>query len=112
MTTFHQLDALPVTQAFPGISFRHVHGEQLTFSVFELEPNAELPRHSHHNEQAGLCTRGSLTLQHGRRRAARRPGRDLDDPRPRGARRAQRPGRRDRRRGVRARPGRLAGLVS
>ncbi|RKQ93591.1 Cupin domain-containing protein [Solirubrobacter pauli] len=62
MTSFHRLDQLTPTQAFPGISFRHVHGEQLTFSVFELEPDAELPRHSHHNEQAGLCTRGSLTF--------------------------------------------------
>jgi quercetin dioxygenase-like cupin family protein len=62
MTSFHQLGDLPVTQAFPGISFRHVHGEQLTFSVFELEPEAELPRHSHHNEQAGMITRGSITF--------------------------------------------------
>ncbi len=62
MTSFHQLDAIPVTEAFPGISFRAVHGDQLTFSVFELEPNADLPRHSHHNEQAGMVTRGSLTF--------------------------------------------------
>lgn len=62
MTSFHQLDDLPVTDAFPGISFRHVHGEQLSFSVFELEPNADLPRHNHHNEQAGMLLRGSLTF--------------------------------------------------
>ena len=62
MTRFHGLDAPPPTQAFPGISFRHVHGEQLTFSVFELEPDAELPRHSHHNEQAGMLLKGSLTF--------------------------------------------------
>lgn len=62
MTRFHQLDDLPVTENFPGISFRHVHGEQCSFSVFELEPNADLPRHSHHNEQAGMLLRGSLTF--------------------------------------------------
>ena len=62
MTRFHHLDDLPATEAFPGISFRHVHGEQCTFSVFELAPDADLPRHSHHNEQAGMLIKGSLTF--------------------------------------------------
>jgi quercetin dioxygenase-like cupin family protein len=62
MTRFVALEDLPLTQPFPGIAFRHVHGDQLTFSVFELEPDAELPRHRHHNEQAGMVIRGSLTF--------------------------------------------------
>ena len=62
MTRFHQLDDLPATESLPGISFRHVHGEQVSFSVFELGPDADLPRHSHHNEQAGMLLKGSLTF--------------------------------------------------
>ncbi|MBE2318098.1 hypothetical protein DVA67_019105 [Solirubrobacter sp. CPCC 204708] len=62
MTDFHQLDDLPVTEAFRGIRHRAVHSDQVTFAVFELDPDTELPRHSHHNEQVGTVIRGSLTL--------------------------------------------------
>jgi quercetin dioxygenase-like cupin family protein len=63
MASFRQLEDLPLHQAFPGIGFRYVHGERATFSVFELDPNAELPTHSHHNEQIGMLIRGSVTFR-------------------------------------------------
>jgi quercetin dioxygenase-like cupin family protein len=63
MASFRQLEDLPLHQAFPGIGFRYVHGERATFSVFELDPHAELPTHSHHNEQIGMLMRGSVTFR-------------------------------------------------
>jgi quercetin dioxygenase-like cupin family protein len=63
MTSFRQLEDLPLTAAAPGISFRYVHGEQASFSVFELEPGAVLPSHSHHNEQIGMLIRGAITFR-------------------------------------------------
>jgi quercetin dioxygenase-like cupin family protein len=63
MASFRQLEDLPLTAASPGIGFRFVHGEQASFSVFELDPNAELRAHSHHNEQIGMLLRGHVTFR-------------------------------------------------
>ena len=63
MASFRQLEDLPLHAAFPGIGFRYVNGEQASFSVFELDPDAELPTHSHHNEQIGMLLRGHVTFR-------------------------------------------------
>ena len=74
MASFRHLDDLPLNVAFPGIGFRYVHGEQASFSVFELDPDAELPTHSHHNEQIGMLIRGSVTFRTDQGETAVGPG--------------------------------------
>ena len=35
-----------------------VHGEQITLALIELDPNGDVPEHSHANEQVGILSRG------------------------------------------------------
>lgn len=65
MSAFQDLDAIPAQQLVPGYLARAVHGSRLTFAVVEIEPHAELPEHSHENEQLGIVLQGSVTFRVG-----------------------------------------------
>jgi quercetin dioxygenase-like cupin family protein len=65
MSAFSDLGAIPAQQLAPGYTARAVHGGRLTLAVVEIEPNAELPEHSHENEQLGLVLRGSVRFRVG-----------------------------------------------
>jgi len=54
MSAFDDLSAIPPQLLAEGYLARAVHGEQLTLAVVEVEPGAELPEHSHVNEQHGM----------------------------------------------------------
>ncbi|MGB8909337.1 MAG: cupin domain-containing protein [Candidatus Cybelea sp.] len=59
---FYALESLAPQDLFNGYRGRIFHGREITFAVVEIEPNARLPSHSHHNEQVGLLVRGELTF--------------------------------------------------
>ena len=65
MSAFQDLDAIPAQQLSPGYLARAIHGSRVTFAVVEIEPHAELPEHSHENEQLGIVLRGSVTFRVG-----------------------------------------------
>lgn len=62
MSYFHNPADRKPASTVPGISLRTFWGERMLVSVVDLEPNAVLPVHSHPHEQAGMVTRGSMTM--------------------------------------------------
>jgi quercetin dioxygenase-like cupin family protein len=48
-----------------GVTSRAVHGSEVTLSLIELAPGAQVPEHSHANEQVGILIQGSLTFRIG-----------------------------------------------
>lgn len=62
MSNLVDLDAIPPLQVWPEVTARRVEGEQLTFAVVELGPNALVPEHRHPNEQIGMVIRGRVTF--------------------------------------------------
>jgi quercetin dioxygenase-like cupin family protein len=69
---FYTLDSLAPQDLFDGYRARIFHGNEITFAVVEIDPNAPLPSHSHRNEQVGLIVRGELTFNvDGERRTVR-----------------------------------------
>jgi quercetin dioxygenase-like cupin family protein len=74
VTAFHKLSALAPQVIWPGLIGRSLHGEEATLAQIELEPNIDVPEHSHVNEQIGILTGGSLTFQIGEERRELSPG--------------------------------------
>ena len=60
MSAFADAAGLPPQQIWDGIAGRTIHGERITLSLLELEPNCVVPEHSHANEQVGLLIEGSV----------------------------------------------------
>ena len=65
MSAFDELSSIPPQLLFEGYLARAVHGEQLTLAVVEIAPGAELPEHSHVNEQFGIVLEGSVVFRVG-----------------------------------------------
>src|SRR5438552_15815288 len=74
MSAFQDLGAIPPQQLSPGYLARAIHGSRVTFAVVEIEPHAELPEHSHGNEQLGIVLRGSVTFRVGDEEKTVEPG--------------------------------------
>lgn len=55
----------PQTPLLPGVTSAVRMGDQLSASLFLLEPGAVVPRHQHINEEFGQILGGSLTLTSG-----------------------------------------------
>lgn len=51
-----------------GVSGRAIDSERLTLALIELEAYAQVPEHSHDNEQLGFLLRGSLSFRIGEER--------------------------------------------
>jgi quercetin dioxygenase-like cupin family protein len=45
-----------------GASARAVHGERITMAVVDVDPDQDVPEHSHDNEQVGFVLRGKITM--------------------------------------------------
>ena len=58
--TFAEVGGLGPQQIWDGIVGRTIHGERVTLSVLELDPNTVVPEHSHENEQLGVVLEGAL----------------------------------------------------
>lgn len=74
MSAFDDIAAIQPQAIWDGLIARAVHGERLTLAVVEVEPDADLPEHSHDNEQLGIVLRGSLTLRVGEEERVLGPG--------------------------------------
>ena len=74
MGAFDELAAIPPQEIIGGLLARVVHGERITLAVVEIEPDAELPEHSHENEQLGLVLQGSVTFRVGQEARSLRAG--------------------------------------
>ena len=62
MSVFSDLGTVAPQRIWDGVIGRTVHGERVTFSLVELEPDVTIPEHSHENEQVGMVLRGSMTF--------------------------------------------------
>jgi quercetin dioxygenase-like cupin family protein len=61
---FFGLATTPGDPVAPGVTCRTLAaGEQMTFCVFEIAPGAEVPAHSHPEEQTALVLSGTLDAQ-------------------------------------------------
>ena len=60
MSSFGDVRSARPQQIWNGVVGRTVHGEQVSFSLLELDAGAEVPEHAHVNEQVGILLRGSL----------------------------------------------------
>ena len=74
MSAFEDLGAVPPQQLREGLLARAVHGELITLAVVEIEPNTELPEHSHENEQLGIVLSGSVMFRVGDEEQSVAPG--------------------------------------
>ena len=74
MSAFDDLSSLDLQRIWDGVHGRVVHGERLTFSVVELDPDSVVPEHQHENEQLGMCLAGSLVFRVGDETLDLRPG--------------------------------------
>ena len=74
MSAFDELAAIPPQEIIGGLLARVVHADRITLAVVEIEPDAELPEHSHENEQLGLVLSGSVTFRVGEEARSLGPG--------------------------------------
>ena len=65
MSAFANISSLDLQQIWNGVHGRVVHGERLSFSVVELDPDSVVPEHSHDQEQLGMVLTGSLSFRIG-----------------------------------------------
>jgi quercetin dioxygenase-like cupin family protein len=65
MSAFADTGSIEPQRIWDGVDARAVHGERVTLTVIELEPDAVVPEHQHENEQLGVVIRGSITFRIG-----------------------------------------------
>ncbi len=63
MTNLNNLADIAPIQVWDGIIARRVQGDQVTFAVVELDPDAIAPEHSHASEQNGMVISGSIRFR-------------------------------------------------
>ncbi|MBI3946668.1 MAG: cupin domain-containing protein [Armatimonadetes bacterium] len=71
---FFDLESRPALRPVPGVTLRAVWGERMLMSFLDLEPNAEIPTHSHPHEQVGVGLSGVFALTIGEETRHIRPG--------------------------------------
>jgi quercetin dioxygenase-like cupin family protein len=62
MSYFHDPAGRTPASTMPGVSLRTFWGERILLAMIDLEPNADLPMHTHPHEQVGVVVRGSMTM--------------------------------------------------
>jgi len=65
MSAFDNLSSLDMCRIWDGVHARVVHGDRLSFSVVELDPNTVVPEHRHEHEQLGMVLTGSVSFRVG-----------------------------------------------
>ncbi len=63
MSALADLSSLDLQRIWDGVHGRVLHGEGITLSVIELDPDSHVPEHQHANEQLGMCLGGSLVFR-------------------------------------------------
>jgi len=61
MPVFDQNDLIP-KEIHPGVFVRLMWGENIMMMLVDISPHAEVPTHTHPNEQAGRVLSGSFKL--------------------------------------------------
>jgi len=74
MSAFDELTDISPLQIWPGLIARALTGEEATLAQIELEPNVDVPEHSHVNEQIGILTHGTMTFRIGDEEKELQPG--------------------------------------
>ena len=59
------LAEIPPIQVWDSVRARRVQGDQLTLAIVELDPDAEVPEHTHPSEQNGMVIRGEMRFRVG-----------------------------------------------
>jgi quercetin dioxygenase-like cupin family protein len=65
MSAFDNLRDISPLQIWPGLIGRPLTGAEATVAHIELDPDVDVPEHSHVNEQIGILLNGSLTFRIG-----------------------------------------------
>jgi quercetin dioxygenase-like cupin family protein len=65
VSAFGDLGSVAPQRIWERIAARSVHGERITMSVVELDPNAVVGTHHHENEQLGIVIQGSIDFRVG-----------------------------------------------
>lgn len=60
--TFYDPSEREAKELVAGINARTFWGEEMLLAVVDLDPNAQLPRHSHPHEQGGLMISGQMEM--------------------------------------------------
>jgi len=74
MSAFDNLHEIAPNVIWDGVIGRSLHGAEATLSAIELEPDTDVPEHSHVNEQIGILTSGSMLFRIGGEEQEVRPG--------------------------------------
>jgi quercetin dioxygenase-like cupin family protein len=59
---FHQLEATPAREVFPGFTARMLHSANMTFAFWEIAAGNTLPEHNHPHEQVAILLEGRFEL--------------------------------------------------
>ena len=65
MENLRDLSELKPIGVWDGIRARRVEGDHVTLAIVELDPNAEVPEHTHPSEQNGMVIRGQMRFRVG-----------------------------------------------
>ena len=65
MSAFNDLKDIGPLQIWPGLIGRALTGDQATLAQIEIDPDVDVPEHSHVNEQIGILLSGSMTFRIG-----------------------------------------------
>jgi quercetin dioxygenase-like cupin family protein len=74
MSAFNELRDISPLQIWPGLIARALTGAEATVAQIELEPDVDVPEHSHVNEQIGILLGGSMTFRIGAESRELQPG--------------------------------------
>lgn len=74
MGNLRDLSEIERIAVWEGIRARRVEGEQVTLAVVELDPNAQVPEHTHPAEQNGMVIRGQMRFRVGDEERVLGPG--------------------------------------
>jgi unsaturated pyranuronate lyase len=74
MSAFGDLRSVAPQRIWDRIAARSLHGDRVTMSVVELDPDAVVGEHLHENEQLGIVVQGSIDFRVGDERRELGPG--------------------------------------
>lgn len=74
VSIYEPFGSLRPYQIWDGAVARAIHGERQTVAIIDLDPDQDVPEHSHDNEQLGFVLEGEITMTIGGDSRTLRPG--------------------------------------
>lgn len=74
MSAFDDLEDISPLQIWPGLIGRALTGAEATLAQIEIDPDVDVPEHSHVNEQIGILLGGTMTFRIGDESRELKPG--------------------------------------